>query len=201
MGDPKSKWLPSSAPLRPAVGTVLGFIGGGIGRVAAAGLVGGILLVASGMTPAELVEYLWRNPPTWVSSDWTRLLVLILGLVIVGSSLRFNRWSQQQKAIDELAEDMAWAIRHLLNRDPRPSTDEEVAQWEKDFREWCNAISKKLDNRAFFTRADQLHFDRLGFVDPLIMSGHKRFNWLLAQLRLKFERLRDVLNWVQQRRH
>jgi hypothetical protein len=200
MKKPKSNWLRRSAVLRPAVGSVLGFIGGGLSRVAAAGLVSGFLLIASGMTPAELVEYFWRNPPSWVSSGWTRLLVLILGLAVVGWSLSFNRWSQQQKAIDELAEEIAWAIRHLLNRRPRPSTDEEIAQWEKDFREWCDAVSKKLDNRAFFTRADQLHFDRLGFVDPLIMSGHQRFDWLLGQLRLKFERLRDVINWVQQRR-
>jgi hypothetical protein len=61
-------------------------------------------------------------------------------------------------------------------------------------------VSKKLENRAFFTRADQLHFDMLGFVPPVSMTNNQRFDWLLSMLALKFERLRDVINWTQQRR-
>jgi hypothetical protein len=61
-------------------------------------------------------------------------------------------------------------------------------------------MSKKLENRVFFTRAHQLHFDMLGFVEPIKMTEHGRYDWLLSQLRLKFERLRDVINWSQMRR-
>ena len=126
--------------------------------------------------------------------------MVLVGLATIAASLWFNIWSQKQKAIDTLAEDLGWAIRHLLNRKPRPSTDQDIAQWDKDYREWCDKVSKQLENRAFFTRADQLHFDRLGFVDPVAMSGHVQLDWLLSQLRMKFDRLRDVINWTQQRR-
>jgi hypothetical protein len=160
----------------------------------------GVFLLLFGMPPAELVVYLWRNPPAWLLNGWTRLTVLIVGLTLIGWSLSFNRWSQQQRAIDDLSEELSWAIRELLNQKPRPSTDDEVAQWEEKFRNWCEKVSGKLDNRAFFTRADQLHFDRLGFVDQISMSGNERLDWLLSQLRIKFERLRDVINWTQQRR-
>jgi hypothetical protein len=122
-----------------------------------------------------------------------------VGLVIIGLSLWMNLWSKKQQTIDDLAEEMSWAIHDLLNRTPRPSTDEAVAKWESDFHQWCEKVSTKLENRAFFTRADQLHFDRLGFIEPVAMSGHQRFDWLLSQLRLKFDRLRDVINWTQQR--
>ena len=64
--------------------------------------------------------------------------------------------------------------------------------------EW--PVSKKLENKAFFTRADQLHFEDLGFVDHIRLSGHPDFDGSLSQLKLKFERLRDVINWTQMRR-
>jgi hypothetical protein len=185
--------------MHPKVGRFIDFIGGGISRAAGTGLATGALFIIFGMTPAELVIYLWRTPPAWLLNGWTRLLILIVGLAIIFLSLRVNIWSRKQRVINDLAEDVSWAIQHLLNREPRPTTNQEVAQWEADYRNWCSKISKKLDDRAFFTRADQLHFDMLGFVNPIVMSGDPRLDWLLSQLRLKFERLRDVINWTQER--
>jgi hypothetical protein len=118
----------------------------------------------------------------------------IVGLALIGASLWFNIWSRSQQAIDDLAEEMSWAIVALLNRAPRPAIDEGVSGWEIDFRNWCDRVSKKPENRAFFTRADQLHFAMLGFIEPIKMTEHGRYDWLLSQLRLKFERLRDVIN-------
>jgi hypothetical protein len=182
------------------VGSLLQFIGGAIGRVAAAGLIVGIFFVAVGVTPWELVAHLLLHPPRWLTSPWLNLSMVLVGLSFIGFSLNFNRWSQQQKAIDALAEDLSWAIHHLLNRNPPATTKGDVEAWVKDFHEWCGKVSKQLENRAFFTRADQLHFDRLGFIDPVEMSGHPKLDRHLSQLRLKFERLRDVINWAQQRR-
>jgi hypothetical protein len=119
---------------------------------------------------------------------------------VIAASLWLHLWSKKQQAIDDLAEDMSWAIQNLLNRTPMPSTPIEVAEWDRDFREWCSNVSAKLENRAFFTRADQLHFDMLGFVEPVAMSDNRALNRLLSMLRLKFARLRDVINWTQQRR-
>jgi hypothetical protein len=119
--------------------------------------------------------------------------LLVLGLVVIGVSLHFNVWSLRQQAIDSLAEDVSWAIHNLLNR--QVSSDAELVKWETDFGTWCERVSKKLENRAFFTRADQLHFDRLGLVPSagFASSYNTRHEWLVSQLGLKFDRLRDVI--------
>jgi len=70
---------------------------------------------------------------------WARLV--LVGLALIAFFLGFNLWSQKQRAIDDLAEDLSWAITHLLNRNPRPSTAAEVAKWEEDFTKWCDRVS------------------------------------------------------------
>lgn len=185
----------------PRVGRLIDFVGGSIGRMTGTGLATGLFLILFGVTPAEFVVWLFNNPPSFLSNELFKFAVFVIGIVVIAFSLTFNVWSKKQKAIDGLAEDLSWAIHHLLNRDPRPSSDPEVAQWEADYTAWCARVSAKLENRAFFTRADQLHFDRLGFVNQVVMSEHPRFNWLLSQLNLKFDRLREVINWSQVRRH
>ena len=182
------------------VGSLLQFVGGAIGRVAASGIIIGLFFVVVGVTPWQFVADFIQHPPSWFGSVWLQPSLTLIGLALIGASLWFNLWSRKQQAIDELAEDIAWAINSLVNRNPRPTTDNQVAEWENDYKDWCEGVSRKLENRAFFTRADQLHFDMLGFVDPIKMAGHRRFDWLLSQLKLKFERLRDVINWTQQRR-
>jgi hypothetical protein len=184
----------------PKVGSVLQFVGGAIGRTAASGLVIGFFFVVFGMLPWEAAALIYQNPPAWMGPIWVRLGVLILGLGVIWASLNFNRWSKKQQAIDSLSEDIAWAIHNLLNRNPPPRTNAEIDKWQADFNDWCERVSRKLENRAFFTRADQLHFDVLGFIDRIALTGTPNFDALLSQLRLKFDRLRDVINWTQQRR-
>jgi hypothetical protein len=103
--------------------------------------------------------------------------------------------------VDSLAEDISWAIDKLLNRSPGiDPSNEFIDDWKVDFDKWCARVSAKLGDRAFFTRADQLHFDYLGFVEPISFHQNRRLDHLLSQLRLKLERLRDVINWAQERR-
>lgn len=187
----------------PVVGSLIQFVGGALGRVAAAGTIIGVFFVLAGVTPWEFVAELILQPPRWTTSTWFRVSILVLGLAIIWASLNFNRWSNKQKTIDSLAEDIAWAIENLLNRKPGPNGRDVayVDSWDRDFKAWCSRVSSKLGNGAFFTRADQLHFDYLGFVEPITMYlGANRLNSLLSQLRLKIERLRDVINWTQERR-
>jgi hypothetical protein len=186
--------------MRIQPGRLLDFLGGSIGRAAGSGLASGLFFILVGMSPTTAVVWLLENPPGFIGSDWFRLGLLLLGLALIWLSLTFNRWSNRQKLIDALAEDLSWAIHHLLNRDPRPSTEEEIRRWEIDYTNWCNRVGAKLENRAFFTRADQLHFDRLGFVPLLPMQAEQKMRWWFSQLSLKFDRLRDVINWSQQRR-
>jgi hypothetical protein len=176
------------------------WIGGAITRVAGTGLVIGIFIVIYGAAPGQAMADLLTHLPPWLTNPWFRLALVVIGLFLIGTSLHFNVWSLRQKAIDDLAEDLSWAIHHLLNK--HVSNEPEVAQWESEYKAWCEKVSKKLENRAFFTRADQLHFDRLGFVPPanFAHSFNQRHEWLVSQLNLKFERLRDVINWTQMRK-
>jgi hypothetical protein len=182
------------------VGRLFDFLGGSIGRSAGTGIVAGVFFVLAGMSPSAAVVWLLENPPTFIASSWFRLGLLLIGLMTIWTSLTFNRWSRKQNAIDALAEDLSWAIRDLLNRSPRPYTAEEIKTWETDYTAWCNRVKAKLENRAFFTRADELHFDRLGFVEQIPIDAEPRLRWWLSQLSLKFDRLRDVINWSQLRR-
>ena len=182
------------------VGSLLNWIGGGITKVAASGLVSGGIFLVTGMTPPEIFIWVFTDPPGWLLGGWTRLILLIVGMAVILVSLNFNRWSLRQKAIDSLAEDLSWAISDLLNRKPEFPIENHISRWEADYRAWYDRVSKKLENRAFFTRADQLHFDRIGFVDQIKMSGDDHWDKLLSQLKLKFERLRDIINWSQQRK-
>ena len=176
------------------------WIGGAVGRVAGTGLVFGIFFVVYGSAPGQVIAELLTHLPPWLTNPWFRLALVVIGLFIIGASLHFNVWSLRQKAIDVLAEDLAWAIHNLLNK--RVTNESEVTQWDSEYRTWCDNVSKKLENRAFFTRADQLHFDRLGFVPQtgFVGSFNEHHQWLASQLSLKFERLRDVINWTQMRK-
>jgi hypothetical protein len=184
-----------------SVGTILQFVGGSISRAAGTALVVGIFFVLVGVTPWEFVAEMITEPPQWIASPYFRVSILVLGLAIIWFSLTFNRWSAKQRVVDSLAEDISWAIDKLLNRSPgiEPS-DKFIDDWKADFDGWCSRVSAKLGNRAFFTRADQLHFDYLGFIQPIQFHQNPRLDHLLSQLRLKIERLRDVINWAQERR-
>jgi hypothetical protein len=175
-----------AAILNGGVGTLLSFVGGGISRGAGTVIATGVFFLVFGILP-------WFGPGV-------SIFLTVVGLALIAGSLWFNFWSHREAAIDELAEDLTWAIHDLLNRNPRPTTDAEMEKWQQDFDDWCARVNRKLENRAFFTRADQLHFDRLGFITPIKMPGKVSFDFLLSILRLKFERLRDVINWAQQRR-
>ena len=176
------------------------WIGGSITRAAGTGLVVGLFIVAYGATPGQAMADLLSRLPPAVINPWFKLALVIIGLFVIAASLHFNVWSLRQRAIDDLAEDLSWAIHDLLNKGVANELD--VASWESEYRAWCQRVSTKLGNRAFFARADQLHFDRLGVVLSVPFVG--RYNqhpaWLVSQLNLKFERLRDVINWTQMRR-
>lgn len=175
------------------------WVGGSITRVAGTGLVVGIFIVVYGATPGQAMAELLAVLPSWLINPWFKLALVVIGLGLVGVSLHFNVWSLRQEAINDLAEDLSFAIQDLLNKPVANEPD--VAQWEADFRAWCQRVSAKLENRAFFTRADQLHFDMLGFVPPtnFVGSYNHHHEWLVSQLNLKFDRLRDVINWTQMR--
>lgn len=157
--------------------------------------------IVVGMTLPDFIARFLENPPGWLTTWWFRLLLTIGLTAIVGGGLYLTfgvvRVSKRQAAVDSLARDISEAIHDLLNRHTRETiTPQFIDQWEKDYREWCDKVSKKLSNRRFFTESDQLHFDRLGVVPQLGMTGHAKLDWLIAQLQLKFDRLRQIIQSV-----
>jgi hypothetical protein len=113
------------------VGSVLQFFDGAILRVALTGFIIGAFFILFGVLPWEFAARLLAEPPAWLLSGWLRLGALIIGLLIIYVTGRFNLWSTKQQAIDDLSEDISWAIHDLVNRSPRPSTNAEVAAWER----------------------------------------------------------------------
>jgi hypothetical protein len=109
------------------VGSIVQFIGGGIGRVALSGVLIGIFFVGVGVTPWQFAAQTIQHPPHLIANPWFSPRITLVGLVLIAASLWFNLWSRKQKTIDDLAEDMAWSVHNLLNRTPPPSTPEMIA--------------------------------------------------------------------------
>jgi uncharacterized membrane protein len=108
-------------------------------------------------------------------------------------------------AIDDIADEIAWAVHNLVNPKPHPeSTDNPesaIAAFEEKFNAWCSRVSKKLENRDVFTQGDQIHFDVLGFVPLIQASAHVKLDNIFSQLALKLERLREVERWARERKY
>ena len=157
-------------------------------------------LPSSWIPTSESEAFLWRLVVTLTVA----LIGVIATLISVvadyiatpptNQAIKDSPNSSRQKAIDELAEDLSWAIHNILNK--KVSAEEELFQWESEYKSWCQRVSDKLKNRKYFTRANELHFDRLGFVPQTKFAGsyNPHHEWLISQLSLKFERLRDIIN-------
>ncbi len=181
------------------------WLGGRFGAVALGGIIYGFFSVIYGATPGEAVAELLPLAPPWIFNPWFKLACVPIGLAIIWASLTYNVWSKRRKVVDELAEILSWAIHDLMNR--QIQNDTELGQLDCDFHAWCSRVTKKIkDNPAFFSRADEIHFDRLGRVPGGLWDfayratpEDRRHDKLLNMLSLKFDRLRDVINWTQQR--
>lgn len=68
-----------------------------------------------------------------------------------------------------------------------------AAELAEEYERWCMEIDRILANKALFTQSDLLLFQRLGFIQPIQMTGHPGADHTLAMLNLKFERLREII--------
>lgn len=64
-----------------------------------------------------------------------------------------------------------------------------------EYGTWCEEVKQVLSNNSHFTHSDFSHFDRLGFIPPIHMTGHLGADHTLAMLNLKMERLREIIAW------
>jgi hypothetical protein len=157
------------------------------------------------LTPGEIIVKTVADAPNWVFGDVFKLALIVAGIFILWTSLKFNQWSRRQIAVDELALLLSDAIHDLLNR--RVTNIQELSQLKSDISDWQKNVSEKINSYpAYFSKADQLHFDRLGTIIQMqwenafrVKPDDKRHDHELNMLSLKFDRLRDIINWAQQR--
>jgi hypothetical protein len=111
-----------------------------------------------------------------------------------------NQAAEKQAAIDDLAEEINWATQPLVNPNPHPLgagvPREAINKWRSECESWFGKVSKKLADRRFFTRAQQLHFDVLTMVDQVVSIGNMEFGHPYNILHTKIDRLREIIEQV-----
>jgi hypothetical protein len=121
------------------------------------------------------------------------------GRIISNLNSKLTDKTKKQAAIDDLAEEIRWATDNLVNPNPHPLASgsgniiESIDAWQRRCNEWYEKISKKLQNREFFTRTQQLHFDILTIVDQDSTLGNPYFNHRFNILSTKIKRLRAIM--------
>lgn len=130
------------------------------------------------------------------------LLGIGLTTVCLGLGLLAHSWWRgrtKQQALDQLSLSISRAIHELVNM-PRPGSglvnEEAFAnKLASGYSTWCTEVDQILEDRRHFTQSDLLHFQRLGFIQPIHMTGHPRADHTLAMLNLKIDRLREIIAW------
>src|SRR3984893_5686234 len=117
--------------------------------IAVIGGLSGSLYIAIPLILIAAFLIVWGRAPTSTESfigglPWGATLLQTLRNIDSLTSQRQDKWE-----IDDLADRLDWAIHNLLNRNPLPKTTAEVAQWKRDYQDWCDDISRKLGNRVF----------------------------------------------------
>jgi hypothetical protein len=149
--------------------------------------------------------FAWLAAPDRIAYEVKFVLVLLAVASIVTAivlPMRASRFEKKQRtALDSLSEHIDWAIHHLLNR-PRPQVTEVnafAATLSQDFDDWCARVDTILKDESLFTRSDLTRFQRLGFIDPVIITGHASVDHTFSMLKLKLKRLQEVIDSVQQK--
>lgn len=102
----------------------------------------------------------------------------------------------KQKAIDDIADEIKFAVDNLINPTPFPTStgdpDGECRRLQTKVDDWVSRVSSKLADRSIFTKGDQIHFDSLGSIELLMRYGHPKLDWLHSMLVLRLDRLREI---------
>jgi hypothetical protein len=137
------------------VGTIWQFIGGGIATGVRNALFIGVFFVVAGVTPWQFVASLIQAPPSFLRSAFFGPAMVLLGFGIIGGSLWFNLWSQKQICIDDVSEQLAWAIHNLLNKPPNPNDVADLARWWDEVVSWETKVDRALERDEFRLRRIQ----------------------------------------------
>jgi hypothetical protein len=185
------------------VGSLLQFVGGAVGRVAATGIIIGVFFVVMGMLPWQFVVGMIQQPPDFMRGPWVGPSLTLVGLALISVMLWFNLWSQKQQAIDDLSEELRAAYelrrRRPVNPDDWPKME---TYFSEEFEAWHRRVNEKLANRAFFTKADQNHFLYIGPIMAVSISGvpSEAVTSIIQRMDQHAERLREIMQLAQMRR-
>src|SRR5207247_1494755 len=147
----------------------------------------------------------WLVPPATIDYQVKFYLGLFaFGLIFFAMVLLIiaNKFGQRkQAAIDELSEEISWAIHHIVNMPklPQESWDDYAVRFTKDYNAWCERVDRRLQNKAVFTQSDLLHFQRLGIIQQVRLTGHQATDHAFSMINLKLDRLREIIVLAQQR--
>lgn len=129
-------------------------------------------------------------------------------LATLGNQLASKVQTEQQlatktAAIDDIAEEISWAVNNLVNPKPHPGNaanpDAAIAAFENQLNGWYSRVSEKLKNKDVFSHGDRVHFETLGFVPVISMWAHSKLNQLFSQLSVKLDRLREIEHRARER--
>jgi hypothetical protein len=140
-----------------------------------------LALIAAGIVAVRLIL-----APFWIwKDDQTELADLRRQLA--SNELSDQQLAARTAAIDEIAEEISWAVNNLVNPKPHPASTGDlksaIAAFEAKLNAWYDRVSKKLENRDVFTLGEQKHFDFLGFIQPVTVWGaaHPKLDHLFSQ--------------------
>jgi hypothetical protein len=141
--------------------------------------------------------------PYWIWKDDQEQLSVLTDQTAANTK-DAQRLAAKTEALDDIAEEISWAVNNLVNPKPHPAStaDPETARvaFDTKLTAWCDRVSKKLANRDVFTHGDQTHFDGLGFVPTVKMWGDVKLDHLFSELKLKLERLREIEHRARERK-
>jgi membrane protein implicated in regulation of membrane protease activity len=128
------------------LGGLFTWMGGGVTRAVATGLITSLFLLAFAMTPGQAIAALWANPPFWLTTWWFRLIVIFVGLAIIAVSLWLPKWLQRNKNQLKQFYILSGEIIERTNSLVREAqASEEIDQFVKDVADW---IGKNIGQAA-----------------------------------------------------
>jgi hypothetical protein len=154
------------------------------------GLIGLALVVLAWLVPQDRIGYEVKFA----------LLGFAIAIICLSGGLYVRGWwlhHGKTKALNDLSLAISHAIRDLVNKPRRPllQMGAFAIELSEEYKTWCEEVDQILGNTAHFPQSDLLHFQRLGFIQPIQMTGHPAADHTLAMLNLKLERLREIIAW------
>ena len=140
------------------------------------------------------------DPPSWlVAGNAPEFIKWGFNIYFV-ACLIFIFWphSGKQIIIDKLSNLHSWAIHNLVN--PKaPFVDLQgnliFDEWKKGFEKWCSDVEKDLQHGIFSTK-DRNDFKDMGYIQTVTMTGNPQVDKIHSLLKLRMERLKEILNRV-----